>query len=182
MYISRCNNSMELEHRVKMPVRLNRFRKRKWKLKDGYLTDDSRRLMFSFKAIETYCGYELIYSSEGLYLSKHKKFENMLKSLNQTDKDRNTVDELIVLENDFRYLEHRKALRRLYNEECNIKRTMLRLLEQHEDKFFKLVDNNNNEVIMYTRSANIYVPQCTSINGFTLLEKVRIKNKLVFQP
>ena len=140
-------------------------------IRNGFIIDEERKLAFSFKESVKFCDNELLYTVEGLYLSIFSEFDKKLMLNNQVKIDQNTIVDLVLAENDFKFLHEYSVLNRLINLECRMMQIILKILENMHDKFIQIDDSNNNKVIFYAKNYNLYLPTCTEITEIKLREK-----------
>jgi hypothetical protein len=150
-----------------------------------FLKDDSLKLAFQFKNIENHCGQELIYTSEGLYLNYNEEAKNELRlEVENIGHDGKTYADLALADNDYKYLITIEEFRKSYLQECRNFISILNVLELTENKYIKLPDYKNNEIILFTANDQIYLPTCIDINEIEIIksdncyEDVPVKFKL----
>jgi hypothetical protein len=150
-----------------------------------FLKDDSLKLAFQFKNIENHCGQELIYTSEGLYLNYNEEAKNELRlEVENIGHDGKTYADLALADNDYKYLITIEEFRKSYLQECRNFILILNMLELTENKYIKLPDYKNNEIILFTANDQIYLPTCIDINEIKIIksddcyEDVPVKFKL----
>jgi hypothetical protein len=149
------------------------------------LKDDNLKLAFQFKNIETHCEQELILTSEGLYLNYNEEAKvDLHLEVENIGHDGKTYADLALADNDYKYLITIEEFRKNFLQECRNFISVLNVLELSENKYIKLPDYKNNEIILFTANDQIYLPTCVDVNEFEIInsdkcyEDVPIKFKL----
>ena len=147
------------------------------KVSDGFFdaigqlfTERNQKLGFQFKRFEEHCGILFILTTEGLYIAP----DGNLPALDTFDSfaDTRGLVDLTLADEDFKALELLNDEKDNLLRECKMFKSMLKIFSFNNDKFMRVNDFKNNEIIVYAHLGQIYFPRCTKIKELNLITKV----------
>ena len=133
------------------------------------LMERTQKLGFQLKSIEHHCGYEFLYTTEGLYIASI--YASNLINLEKFDTyvDTRGLLDLNLADEDFRAIDLIMDEKVTLLRECNLFRTQLNLFSLAENSFLRIKDFKKNELILYTLGSQIYKPRCLKISKIKLV-------------
>ena len=133
------------------------------------LMERTQKLGFQLKSIEHHCGYEFLYTTEGLYIASI--YASNLINLEKFDTyvDTRGLLDLNLADEDFRAIDLIMDEKATLLRECNLFRTQLNLFSLAENSFLRIKDFKKNELILYTLGSQIYKPRCLKISKIKLV-------------
>ncbi len=132
------------------------------------LTDREQKLGFQFKRFENHCGLDFMLTTEGLYIAPLVKELPVLESFDSFGDTRGLMD-LALADEDFRALELVNDEKEILRRECNTFVSLLKIFSLSNDKFMRITDFKNKEVIIYAAKGQIFLPRCTKIKEVNLV-------------
>ena len=107
-------------------------------------------------------------TTEGLYIAPLVKELPVLESFDSFGDTRGLMD-LALADEDFRALELVNDEKEILRRECNTFVSLLKIFSLSNDKFMRITDFKNKEVIIYAAKGQIFLPRCTKIKEVNLV-------------
>ena len=133
--------------------------------KDVYFSD-SARLALRRISITKECGFDMIETAEGLYLS----INDTVKSYIDVLMDINKIDDLILSEIDYnQYASEFTSYKILNQLMCTMFRMQILMHMRMSHGFFRILTIYEHELILYNDRGRLLVPTCVKISSFELI-------------
>ena len=127
------------------------------------LVANDKNLLFNLvdKEIITNCRNILFYkTSQGLYLTLDKRALALPAISNEvTD-----LNKLILAETDMDKFRLYEDTRHVAFEVCLMLENILRLATTHHNQYFTMTDTNDEEIILYVKEGNVFIPKCVDLS------------------
>ena len=135
--------------------------------------NNEARWAFKIKEKISECGKTLLKTTEGLYLAPVEYYFEKVSSakMESTLYDDKSEMGIQLASNDYNIIEEKEIENELLMKECQLLKNTIKSFSFHQDKFFKVTDLNNLELILYARHFQIYKPSCQIIETIMLYEK-----------
>ena len=123
----------------------------------------NQKLGLQFKRMESHCGFDLLLTTEGLYLAPVTNSLPIFESFESFADTRGIID-LELADSDYKSLEFIEYEKLVLQRECEIFVNTLKLFTFTEDQFLRINDFKGNEQILYSLGGQIYKPKCIKIS------------------
>ena len=114
-------------------------------------------------------------TEEGLYISFIKLIQkqnaNLINNKLQLENS-NAISELVLADSDYYRITENKQLEETQIIECLIIQNMLNIFSYMNNEFIKIKGQNKQQLIIYSKNNNLFIPTCIDINKMTIYENV----------
>ena len=112
-------------------------------------------------------------TEEGLYISFIKLIKkqnaNLINNKLQLENS-NAISELVLADSDYYRITENKQLEETQIIECLIIQNMLNIFSYMNNEFIKIKGQNKQQLIIYSKNNNLFIPTCIDVNKMTIYE------------
>jgi hypothetical protein len=124
----------------------------------------------------TLCSQQMYSTTEGLYIvENYQNRSTLTQTLNFNPlklTELNTINDLIIADSDFKTREILLIDKLINQNICKIQQTMINSFKSHIDTYH-IVQIQDNQLIIYSKGRNIFIPTCLPIKEIILIENTQ---------